>query len=414
MTTASTITNADDRRLAMLIAQATTRVVFVAPGISEIVAKAISDAWPRLGSAAMTVILDVDPEVCRLGYGTLDGLKMVREEAAAIGGLVCHQPGLRIGLLIADDRTIVYSPTPLLIEAGSDAPDRPNAIELGPPPADVAQDLGIGPRGDRDRRIGLDPVDPRRVEAVARDLEAAPPVKFDLARRVRVFTSRFQFVELEMTGCFISRKRVPIPSSLVGLARKKDVERQFHAHFDLVQSGRLEVKTGNDLITERSLLEQRRDIEKRFLVSLTTYGTVVLRANKDKLTEAVCELRARVDAFSKGVKAQLSDVITKGRAAVVEALLPTVERNPPDQYTKTLGPSPSRTALGKMLEEDISRAFGSAEALVKDMQVKLVFKDVAYESLVDKKFIETARKAMPHVEFLHEEYEAAAVKGGAR
>lgn len=414
MTIASTITNADDQRLAMLIAQATTRVVFVTPGLSVILAKVIADAWQRLGSAAVTVTLDVDPEVCRLGYGTLDGLKMVREAAAAAGGLVCHQPGLRIGLLIADDRTLVYSPTPLLIEAGSDAPNRPNAIELGPPPADVAKDLGLGPRGDRDRRIGLDPVDPRRVEAVERDLEAAPPVKFDLARRVRVFTSRFQFVELEMSGCFISRKRVPIPSTLVGLARKKDVERQFHAHFDLVQSGRLEVKVGDDIITERALLDQRRDIEKRYLVSLPSYGTVVLRANKDKLTKAVDELRSRVDAFSKGIKTQLADVITKGCGTVVEALLPAVERNPPDQYTKTLGPTPSRKAIGEMLGDDIARAFGTAEALVKDMQVKLVFKDVAYESLVDKKFIETARKAMPRVEFLHEEYDAAAGEGRRR
>lgn len=414
MNTPSTITNADDRKLAALIGRAAQRVVFVAPGVSEPVADALVAAWRRLGRDACMVILDVDPEVCRLGYGTLDALKRLRAAASEANSLVCHQPGLRIGLLIADERTVVFSPTPLLIEAGSDAPDRPNAIEIGLPPADVARDLGLGPAGARDRRIGLDPVEPKRVEAVERDLEAAPPVKFDLARRVRVFTSRFQFVELEMTGCFISRKRVPIPSALVGLARKKDVERQFHAHFDLVQSGRLEVKAGDDVITERALLDQRRDIEKRFLVSLPTYGTVVLRGNKDKLVKAVDELRSRVDAFSKGIKVQLTDVITKGCGAVVEALLPAIERNPPDQYTKTLGPAPSRKALGKMLGDDITRAFGTAEALIKDMQVKLVFKDVAYESLVDKKFIETARKAMPHVDFLHEEYEVAAVEVGAR
>lgn len=411
MTTSSTITNADDRRLSGLINGAQSRVVFAAPGASDDVADALAEAWRRLGRGGCTVILDADPEVCRLGYGTIAALKLLRESATAAESLVCHQPGLRIGLLIADDRTLVFSPTPLLIEAGSDAPERPNAIELGPPPAAVAQDLGIGPRGDRDRRIGLDPIEPERVTAVERDLEAAPPVKFDLARRVRVFTSRFQFVELEMSGCFISRKRVPIPSALVGLARKKDVERQFHAHFDLVQRGRLEVKVGDDVITERALLDQRRDIEKRYLVSLPSYGTVVLRANKDKLTKAVDELRSRVDAFSKGIKTQLADVIKKGCGTVVEALLPAVERNPPDQYTKTLGPTPSRKAVGEMLGDDIARAFGTAEALVKDMQVKLVFKDVAYESLVDKKFIETARKAMPRVEFLHEEYDAAAGEG---
>lgn len=34
----------------------------------------------------MQVIIDVDPEVCRLGYGTLDALKTVREAAAKPAG----------------------------------------------------------------------------------------------------------------------------------------------------------------------------------------------------------------------------------------------------------------------------------------------------------------------------------------
>jgi hypothetical protein len=37
----------------------------------------------------------------------------------------------------------------------------------------------------------------------------------------------------------------------------------------------------------------------------------------------------------------------------------------------------------------------------------LVFKDVACESLVDSNFIEIARKAMPGVDFLHKEFDAA-------
>lgn len=413
MITGSTITNADDQRLSDLINGAKTRVVFAAPGASDAVASALADAWRRLGRNGCTVILDADAEVCRLGYGTIDALKKLRESAAEVKALVCHQPGLRIGLLIADDRTLVFSPTPLLIEDGSNVPDRPNAIQLGPPPAALAQDLGIGPRGDRDRRIGLDPVEPKHVEAVERDLEAAPPVKFDLARRVRVFTSHFQFVELKMSGCFISRKRVPIPSVLVGFARKKDVERHFRAYYDLIQSDRLEVKGDKEnIITERSLLDERRDIENQYLVSLRSYGTVVRRANKGKLIKAVDDLRAHVKKFSDGIKTQLADLIKKRCDDVVEALLPVVMQNPPDQYTKMLGSKLSKEEVREMLNRDIGRAFGTAESLLKEMEVNLVFKDVAYESLMDEKFIETARNAMPCVKFLHEEYEAVAAERG--
>lgn len=49
------------------------------------------------------------------------------------------------------------------------------------------------------------------------------------------------------------------------------------------------------------------------------------------------------------------------------------------------------------------------------MILNWVFKDVAYESLVNEKFITIARAAMPNVEALHEEFGAAkeAMSGGS-
>jgi hypothetical protein len=82
-----------------------------------------------------------------MGYGTLEGLKTLRNAAHQLGTVVCHQPGVRIGLLIVDEITLVYSPTPLLLESGTTRPDRPNAIQLGQPPENVIRDVGLGERG---------------------------------------------------------------------------------------------------------------------------------------------------------------------------------------------------------------------------------------------------------------------------
>jgi hypothetical protein len=402
------ITNADESKLVELIQSAEARIVYLAPGISEEIADALSDAWDRLGADAVSVILDVDPEVCRLGFGTIEGLQKIRQVAAHAGSLACHHPGVRIGLLISDNTTLVFSPTPLLIEAGSNNPQRPNAILLGTPPDQLAKDVGLGENPNIERVVGLDPIRPHQIDEVAEDLKAAPPVKFDLARRVRVFTSRFQFVELEMTGCLISRKKVAIPSLLVGLARDRDVASQFHAQFDLVQQGQIEVKTekGNT-INERSLLKRRKDIEDSFLVKLTGYGTVVLRGNKERLLEAVEQLKSEVSLYSQGAVKQLHEQMNRSSRRLVDALFPSVKQNPPDSYTKLHGPAVPDEYLRQRLEEDIAGAFGDAATLVEDMQVKVVFKDVAYESLVDSKFLDIARKAMPGLELLHDEYDAA-------
>ncbi len=408
MSDSPSITNADESKLVELIHSAEARIVYLAPGISEKIADAVSDAWRRLGADAVSVILDVDPEVCRLGFGTIEGLQKIRQAAAQAESLVCHHPGVRIGLLICDNTTLVFSPTPLLIEAGSNNPQRPNAILLGTPPDQLARDVGLGERPTIERVVGLDPIRPHQVDKVADDLKSAPPVKFDLARRVRVFTTRFQFVELEMSGCYISRKKVPIPSSLVGLARNRDVESQFHAHFNLVQQGQIEVKTEKGrTITERSLLTQRKGIEKSFLISLKGYGTVVLRANKERFMEAIEQLKSDVACYAKGATAQLQTQMDRSQEMLVDALFPSVKQNLPDSYTKFHGPSVPDACLRQYLEDDIAHAFGTANALVEDMQVKVVFKDVAYESLVDSSFLDIARKAMPEVEFLHDEYDAA-------
>jgi hypothetical protein len=118
-------------------------------------------------------------------------------------------------------------------------------------------------------------------------------------------------------------------------------------------------------------------------------------------------LRNEVSKFPRGMRAQLQQLIDSSRNAVVEALLPPVERNPPDEYTKTHGPRPPAALVRDRLDDDIKRAFGNADELVADMSVKLVFKDVAYESFVEEKLLETARNAMPGVEFLHDEFQAA-------
>lgn len=411
MTDSHSITNADEAKIIDWIHRAEHRIVYLAPGITQKVAEAISVRWKQMDPNAVSVILDVDPEVCRLGFGTIEGLLAIRAAAQEVGALVCHQPGVRIGLLVSDQATLIYTPTPLLIEAGSTQPERPNAIVLGFPPVEIARDMGLGDAPDRERVVGLDPILPDQIDKVAANLKAAPPVKFDLARRVRVFTSRFQFVELEMTGCFISRKKVAIPSSLVGLERDRDVESQFHAHFNLVQQGQIEVATDKGRkITEQSLSNRRKEIENAFLIALKGYGMVLLRANKERFEKDVEELKADVAMYAKGVVKQLQAQMDTSRKKLVEALFPSVKRNPPDSYTKLHGKTVPDDFLRQRLDEDITTAFGAAAELVKQMQVKVVFKDVAYESLVDTKFMDIAKKALKGASTLFDECDAVTEK----
>ncbi len=408
MNSQPSVTNVDDEKLIELINQSRHRLLYMAPGISEAVGKAIMSAWWRLRER-VTVILDVDPEVCRMGYGTIEGLKTVCEAAQNMQTAVRHQPGVRLGLLISDDTTLIYSPTPLLVEAEARNPERPNAIQLSSPSSEIAESVGFAKDSGYSPSVGSTEVLSSQVDQAEADLKNNPPVKFDLARRIKVFTSQFQFVELEMTGCYVSRKRVAIPSNIMGLANDRDLQSRFHAHFNLTNSAKLEVKAGERMLTEEGLRKKKDAIVKDYLIPLKGYGNVVLRGNKEKLQEAVDGLRNDVGLFRDGIKETLQGHMDESIRALVAALLPALKQNPPSQYTKIHGLYISEIQLQSLLQADIKAAFGSADHLVSDMTVHLIFKDVAYESLVDEDFLAIARKAMPHIEFLHEEYQATKV-----
>jgi hypothetical protein len=146
---------ASDDKLITLVKQARERLVIVSPALREPVAKAIADRLDT-GFPGATVILDADPEVYRLGYGTEAALDLLR--AASDRNLfdLRTQEGVRVGVVISDQTTMVFSPVPLLVEAGSTLIEKPNAIVLtgaaverlaeatGASSADVAERQEIG------------------------------------------------------------------------------------------------------------------------------------------------------------------------------------------------------------------------------------------------------------------------------
>jgi hypothetical protein len=87
--------------------------------------------------------------------------------------------------------------------------------------------------------------------AVKQQLEQAPPVRFDVARQVRVFIAYLQYVELKLSGAAIQRHRLAIPSSIQKLGGSKDLEGRLRTTFDLIERGdKLSSKALEDALNE--------------------------------------------------------------------------------------------------------------------------------------------------------------------
>ena len=161
------------------------------------VAAALSRRLDDLGQLSVTVILDADPEVYRLGFGDELALDAIRAASAKNLFDLREQPGIRIGVVISDATTLVYSPVSKNIEAGSMTIDKPNAIVLTGGAGDrIASAAGADTSENALKpEVGNTALSADKVSEMQSNLKSNPPRLCDITRNISIFTSRFESVE---------------------------------------------------------------------------------------------------------------------------------------------------------------------------------------------------------------------------
>lgn len=382
------------------IESAKARLVVLAPAVSLDIAMAIRERWTTLGAANVSIILDVDEEVYRLGYGDIGALDLLERTGASLRSTLQRQPGIRIGVVVADQRVLVFTPTPLLIEAGPRKADAPNAIVLNAAPRELENDLGIGAAGHKVQEVGLDKARRDDIDAVKARLERNPPRPFDVERRLRVFSAAFRFVELTMAGTQMARRTVQIPSHLISAADEETTARLRTL---------LTIVPPDHKLAGRPLARLRKRIADRYLHPIAGYGSVLLRGQEEAFRREVKDLETAVEAFQSTVRDELEAELQKRISELCDALVPAIAARPPLPVWGLARPWRDAAEAKDWIREDLLRAIGHAERYVGAMNVKVIFKDVTFESLNDPQFMEAARKAFPDLPELYLEEEAAPV-----
>ena len=188
----------DSAAIANSIREAQHSVCYAAPGIQKEPAIAMAELAKRIGPELITVCLDFDERVMRMGFGDLAAVKTLRD----YGIMVRSTHGLRVGLLIVDNSGYIFTPTALYLEADRRPSEASNALRLSPDqvaealarlsPAAKAMAMAFAKTDEERERIRRqavevpsEPVTDDQFASVERRLEEAPPVQFDIARQVR-------------------------------------------------------------------------------------------------------------------------------------------------------------------------------------------------------------------------------------
>lgn len=409
------------KRIADLIRSAKRAVCYAGPGIQTDVAQAMVETGNRLGTEMLTVCLDFDERVMRMGYGDIGAVKLLRDAGISVRSA----PGLRTALVIADNAGFIFTPTPLYLEAEPSGSTAPNAIRMSAEqmaealarlsPAAKAIAMAQAKTPEEKQRIealpldvGSDQVTAAQFSEVRSSLEEAPPVRFDLARQVRVFEPYLQYVELSLTGAAIQRHRLAIPPNIQKLGGSKDLENRLRTTFELIEKG--------SKLSSKPLEDALNEIRKNFTPSLgKDHGRVVLKSAKPHFVARLTAFRAKLEDHQKAVAAGLQQHLDESRKQIVGYYLPRVVEAPPDALLgQSLSGKPSEDDAREWLDEELDRVFPSAESLIQEMKLDERFKDVTFETLNREDFLESVKAAFPKVDWdkAYEEFRAAGESDG--
>jgi hypothetical protein len=397
-----------DALLIDAIEGASGRVVMIAPGVWPPLAHAITRAWQRLGNGRMTVILDIDPEIYRLGYGSLEGLQILQKAATAAGEALSEEPGIRICVLIVDEKTFVFSPTPCLVEEppgseqvqGTTHP-RPNGIVLSKPPEMLESDLGNGTDGNSNHTLGAETMKPEKLEAIVQNLTTNPPKSFNLARAVNVYNAKIQFVEFKVEGCRLSQHKARLPKHLLHVINGNDaLSKKIENSIQLLDSE--DALVTDPKLSQETIFKRRDSIAEKYLRSVKGIGTVIERERKPAFSKEVEDLKSEVVKFSKQVEGVLFDRFRETAEQLTGVLLQDVLADIPQKWRRSLGNSPNPDRVRWKIMDDLLAAFGDPGTKVGKMKVDTIFKDVTYDMLKDPDFRTTINELFPDLPLMVE------------
>ena len=392
-------------RIAELVRSAQHAVCYAAPGIQLDLAQAMVEAAGRLGNEMLTVSLDFDDRVMRMGYGNVDAVTQLLDAGIA----VLSSPGLRSALIVVDSEGYIFTPTALYLEAEPTDGAASNAIRMSAeqvaqalaPLSPSAKAIAIAQAKTPEAKERIDaltvdvvsaPITPGKLTEVTTSLKEAPPVRFDLARQVRVFEPYLQYVELSLTGAAIQRHRMAIPEKIQKLGGSKELESRLRTTFELIEKG--------SKLSSKPLEDALNEIRKNFTPSLgKDHGRVVLKAAKPHLVARLTEFRAKLEAHQKAVEADLQKHLDTSREQIVAYYQPRVMEARPDVLLgQSLNGEISEGAANRWLYGELDKVFPSAESLIQEMKLEERYKDVTFETLNREDFLDSVKVAFPNPE----------------
>ena len=408
-----TILTVNDAYIARLISKAQYKLAYVAPGIGMEAVNALAKKM-RDERVSKTIIIDPQTDPCMIGYGDHEALSKLCEIATEFHIPLRQQIGLRVGMLVSDEDLVIWSPIAKSVEAEKNN-DQPNAIFLSGSVVEKIESAMGCDNSDvlaSNAEVGQEPLKIEVLKKTVEELKKNPPAPFDLSQRARVFSTKFQFVEFTVRGAEWTDKTIKISSFLFNADLPEDLRnildtsvKPYKSASDiklpiplLVEGEPVFRRDGTEvmeMVTQADIKKMWNNIQDNYLNKLKGFGWLIRKERYLDFLRDVEKFECALKTWVKGFK----EYVKKDEDALFESIVNSIE----DRFRN------SQIDRNKFdLRGEIQAGFERMKII--EPEVRIVTKNVSWESSRDSEFKRELKNAFGEKELLGWFEEFTAVK----
>ena len=392
----------DEKQLGYWIDQTTGKVCYIAPAITEDIARKIIDADRRTGKPSR-VVVELNAHMDRCGYGVTNGVRLLFREGVSVEAI----KGLRLAALVSSNLGVVWTPIPERIDSieqttvngirfdnselsglsrwleGMTAHRITPRTEAEHNDSDADTDNSHETEPTTEPAAQLAPVTEKDIDEVDHELKVHPPRDFNKEKEIEVYQSYIGFIEIHLTGASLASKTtLAVPKELIELGLEKELRER------LSESMRIDIRNRVDL----GVNDVNKQVSAFREIFTKQMGQPLGRLYKKSDQTVMMEKWGEIQRLVEEANEKIEDSLEKTMKSIIKEISKQWESRINDIPSLKEEPDFNLCNLQKMFE----RQWTNRQRPTK-VQLEVFFKDLTWETLNSEKVRSKINKHYPEL-----------------
>lgn len=388
----------DETSLKELIEAAQERIYFAMPGIYEEIAESIIHNNSLF--IKKKLILNIDEDLIRGGYGSLDAIEKLRNNNIEIE----QSDNSLISFIIIDDAGYIIFPKSRILPGTENAD---NAIRMDSqmllrlialyfPEDKVKEERAYHNKFKLDKKETLrilkeersksdiKPLDEKKVTELKQEFTRNPVVNPDLKRQLTTYSSKLQYVDLAFKGAHLDKKRINIPPKALPV---RDEEFLKKLEINMALFGDFQNSEKNPI---REMENKVNEIRKDYLTPIGGGKSIIYKNQKSDFEKEVSEIEKSIKELPEKLYKVLKNEIKKTRDRIENELIGFIWQNPPENIVNNIGSK----YFGDIVRDEVNKILAKihfpaiVDVLNKEVTIEYVYSDITYDDLKSTGFLD--------------------------